>query len=113
MSDIPLETIIQREKWRRAKAKWRSNRKEVDVERKEGERRHPQSKLTLDEELPVFGDYLRGDSYRVLCKRYSLSKDTINRILSYWKELYEDRFSSAPAEDIEVELVEESKGGFF
>jgi len=116
MSDVSIKHLIQREKWRRAKAEWRAKAKSPSTEKVLGGRRHARAKLTLDEELFIFGDYLQGDSYRVLCKRYSLSIMTINKILSYWKGLYEDRFDRFnAAEHVEEEPIIEqsSEGGFF
>lgn len=116
MQDIPLAQLIQREKWRVAKAKWREKAKlhPPSVEKDTRERRHPRAKLTAEEELVVFGDYLRGDSYRVLCERYSLAVRTVTKILFYWKTRCEERFQSFHAEDSLVEEPEqEEQNGFF
>ena len=122
MEDISVQTIVQREKWRRAKAKWRAKAKPQKKERDSSARRHPLAKLTLDEEIFILRDYLAGDSYLTLRERYSLSDRTIYKVLLYWKTRCEERFlefktrDPLPDQSEELqseEVVENSQGGFF
>ena len=119
MSDNSYDQLIQRKKWREAKAAWRAKVKNNPPKenRDDRARRHPRAKFALEEEGSVFLDYLLGDSYRLLANKYSISERTVYKILLHWKGLYNSRFSDSsvvePEELQSEELVENSQGGFF